>query len=1391
MPASVFDVLHGLAEEAGDALAAVDGIAMATRPSLGSALPATISYAELRDYAERLAGVLAAELQLASAASQPTLATWMARGSSWYLVFWAAVRLRVPLVALSRDLPDKSTEAKRNTEILAEHRPPLLVVDANWSSAGVATATATPRIVLFEELWARTAAVGAAVASELPAPVWSEGPAAEPVLCYCYTGGTTSASRCVRVTHRMVLHELATYPSIARLSREDRVLQQHSFYWGGTLFGVLDVALAFGCAVVFVQAWDAEAVAAAAREHRASCLVVVPSLLAGFTPDDMPDVKLMITWGEALPTHAGLAWARRVQLLDLLTATEYFLSLYANWTAAARLWGGSQAFDRPAFRTVTGCHVRLAPVDDELATGASDTGELLVAGPMVSPGYTDPSLTESSFVGDPDVLVAANGSPGTGPQHWFRTKDCVRREPDGGLTFVARADDLVKVGGAWVDLRDVEQRVAAGPCVLEAHAFQRQVFVTFDTEARRQLPRGAVQELRAALPAGFALFAVHGRLPRNAGTGKVDRRRLQELTAVRCPSTLAEERREAAACRAQRSSLRLWYASIHGSLYLASVLHAAASVSTAGTTPATPAWLWAMAWRSSVEFVTRLICVVYACYSWHLFGSYIWADCVFRHFPGSFYGMVLLLCVLTSLLAQGIWAGVSICICLLSRPRHALAWPLVCLLGCPFWLRDHACPVWAARLGEGCRSACGGLWHSVACGSGLLLECSCCERCIPWFRASQGKLDIVAAPGNKTTKKWYCEACCLRFYESQLCATCKRWTINGGFKVKQSTGLLAGSTNGAGHEDGTCSNCGNLPIQERTCEQQRRRRAPASRTRGPGVDVVRVVALRRWQPTEVTPGGQGEGSPAPGEHSGPAREKSRDWQLIERSSGMSFDSPDDSLLILDSLRRAKILNVLRRSANKRLTRDVWRRAVTLGALLMEIAATREESTPDHAAPPPSGREQYALWGVPWLVPMRWCFVREAPLAEPVLRAALQRLAARHACLSAKLLDSPFLFYSVEQCLSIHDLWRCQGRGWFGGRLDAALRWSLWNCWPRVARHGPCEVPLLVLERAATLGEARQTLQRRRSRLLVTSLEAALVPFGEPGTPQEGCLLELMVSHMYADQFSVAPLLRDLAHFVKTGEGAGLDERPLPPLGDALVLLEGRITRAIAGTPGIVRWPLEDQAAGFRVSASLPADAVAAIRWAAEHLSLPVDILLLAGISIAAAWLDGVRNVSWVVVAQERDGPGEEELVGCFAGGRLLTICTEGLDFVGVALRLHHVIQERLWSQPGPMTLPDSAVVNFVWRDFDEWHGFKPHALSPEERSTPEMSPRLLVLVDEPCQNEWHVLAAFCQARYSEEQCACYLDLFEKCLGSMILAPLAPVWHADGSPGGVDAPAASG
>lgn len=88
-------------------------------------------------------------------------------------------------------------------------------------------------------------------------------------------------------------------------------------------------------------------------------------------------------------------------------------------------------------------------VDEKLTPVADgEPGELLIGGVCVAVGYLNlPELTAERFL--PDHLGCEPGA------RLYRTGDRVRRCPDGGLEFLGRLDDQVKVRGYRVETGDV------------------------------------------------------------------------------------------------------------------------------------------------------------------------------------------------------------------------------------------------------------------------------------------------------------------------------------------------------------------------------------------------------------------------------------------------------------------------------------------------------------------------------------------------------------------------------------------------------------------------------------------------------------------------------------------------------------------------------------------------------------------------------------------------------------------------------------------------------------------------------------------------------------------------------------------------------------------------
>jgi len=279
-------------------------------------------------------------------------------------------------------------------------------------------------------------------------------------MAMCYTSGTTGHPKGVVYTHRSTfLHSMAlSLKSTLSLDESDVILPIVPMFHANA-WGLPYAAGMVGATFLLPDRWsgDPEAMIDFAIAEKATFIAGVPTIWVAllqrlngrrFAPNaramsggsSVPRALLDATDAIGLPlTHA---WG--------MTETSP-LATYS----IPRSWHD----DDPMSVRITqgppspGVELRICDLDSgaELPWDGVAFGEIQVRGPWVCAGYHNAA--------DP-VRMTADG--------WFRTGDVATLSPDGYVSVVDRAKDVIKSGGEWVSSVELENAIMAHPKVLEA-----------------------------------------------------------------------------------------------------------------------------------------------------------------------------------------------------------------------------------------------------------------------------------------------------------------------------------------------------------------------------------------------------------------------------------------------------------------------------------------------------------------------------------------------------------------------------------------------------------------------------------------------------------------------------------------------------------------------------------------------------------------------------------------------------------------------------------------------------------------------------------------------------------------------------------------------------------
>ena len=354
-----------------------------------------------------------------------------------------------------------------------------------------------------------------------------------------YTSGSTGLPKGVTISHDNVRAGAEAVCEYLELEPDDRIASVLPFSFDYGLNQLL-CAAKLGATLVIERSPLAPRIVASLSELEVSVLAAVPPLWMQLLQSDsfkkpIPSLRVMTNSGGRVPVAAVRALRAaqpQARLFLMYGLTEAFRSTYLPPGELER---------RPDSIGIPIPGADILVVDEhgnECPPGVD--GELVHRGPTVSLGYwNDPLATAKVFRPNP---LRPDGAPDA--ERVVYSGDTVRRDEDGFLYFVARADKMLKTMGFRVSPDEVVNALFESGHVVEAIVVGEP-----DEQAGTKIvahvvlsPGNSVAELeawcRAELPRYIqpARIEVHRELPRTT-SGKHDPKAMLEAAAER--STIA------------------------------------------------------------------------------------------------------------------------------------------------------------------------------------------------------------------------------------------------------------------------------------------------------------------------------------------------------------------------------------------------------------------------------------------------------------------------------------------------------------------------------------------------------------------------------------------------------------------------------------------------------------------------------------------------------------------------------------------------------------------------------------------------------------------------------------------------------------------------------------
>lgn len=283
----------------------------------------------------------------------------------------------------------------------------------------------------------------------LPAQVLLQESDFDAPVMVLYTSGTTGAPKGAVITHGMLFWNSVNTTMRLNLVQQDVTLTFAPFFHTGGWNVLTTPFLHRGAHVILLKKFDPDHVLRLCDSAGITILFGVPTMMdmmhrsGAFPEASLATVRYAIVGGEAMPVELIRVWQKKgVPIRQGYGLTEFGPNVFSLNEDDAIRKIGSIGF--PNF------YVDTRIVDDRGAdVAAGEVGELLLHGPVCTPGYWNNSEATEAMICD----------------GWLHTGDLVRRDEEGYFFVVDRKKDMFISGAENVYPAEVEHFLRTHPAI--------------------------------------------------------------------------------------------------------------------------------------------------------------------------------------------------------------------------------------------------------------------------------------------------------------------------------------------------------------------------------------------------------------------------------------------------------------------------------------------------------------------------------------------------------------------------------------------------------------------------------------------------------------------------------------------------------------------------------------------------------------------------------------------------------------------------------------------------------------------------------------------------------------------------------------------------------------